>query len=243
MNIKQIPRLLSKNGLLKRIKRAGIKEKPLYQLLAQPPYSPNHWKSEMQVKLHKFKREKNHLARLALNTGREIETLLLSLQDQLWRALIPAPDVAKLVADLNAFAAALKAPAGASPLSTLLGGPSSLAKGRPPQTSSRDHRIWQLAYLFKKASGSPHYELVAEVMNAVHNEVLGVDQVKKAISRHPEERTYYPTQLKHIAPMKVLDRRAMVLKGARLYGPPGKIFFIAPDGALVDPVTGRKRTA
>ncbi len=225
---------LTHDGLLKKIKTLGIKKQSLFALLSLPLYSPDEWRSRFSVNLRRLKRNRSFLKSLLQKTAREIDRIVLPLEKKMRSSLIPAVDVDRLAADLRSLADAIKAlpnsPKGQNVLSDLLDGLSTGKRGRPPVTSVRDHRIWQLASLIKESSGNPHYALVADIMNTIYNTDLYDFEVKKIISRHPNEYTFYPAKLKHIAPTRVMLHHSINWNSHKiiLHGPPGKVSPIPP---------------
>ena len=228
MSLKELEQLLKTDGLLAKVEGAGVKKRALLRLLCLPLYSPDQWQGEFSTHLNNLKRGSKRLNSILLQAARELERLILPLPQKMRSSLFAGLDIDHLASLLQALAHYIKPPptAGNTLLSSLLAQPSNLKKGRPPVTSGRDHRILQLARLFKESSKTPHYGLVADVMNRAYECQLDEDQVKKAILRHPDERTYYPTALQHIAPTRVMVRRSKKWGKVKLYGPPSNKIVI-----------------
>jgi len=234
MDQEALKQRLVEDGLLRKIKKLGVKEKGLLDLLSSPSSSPNQGLSLWSLNLHRLKTGRKHLESLLLQTAREIERVILPVPKSTWEGLSSCDvDIAQLVDNLRRLARhfnpPLDFPQHLRTFSDLLKRLPKGKKGRPSITSPRDHRIWQLAALFKKSTGNPHYDLVADIMSRIYDVHLDIDQVKKAVARHPNERTHYPIQLKHLAPTKVVKSHSPLKKGVTLYAPPGEIYSVTED--------------
>ena len=221
--------------LSEQLRRLKVKKKPLIDLLSYPQYSPNRVREDLQINLHHLKANRQALSSLLQRTARDIERLILPFPKGMVRGLIPIVDVERLVQDLRLMADQIKRnPHSKHPypavLSDMLDQLSPRRRGRSSVTSARDQRIWDVCSLINEASGAPHYALVAEIVNAVYGYSLDDFEVKKIVSRHPNERTFYPKELLHAFPKRIVKaEKSKFPHKVILYGPPGKIVPIEPN--------------
>lgn len=218
-----VRRRLEADGMLRDIKAVGVPMNTLIALMSLP--LPEPVLHDFSVVLHRLARGRKSLSTLLSRTAREIEQVILPMPKGMRATFFPNLDADRLVSELRFLRHQLTGQAkladNGPSLGDFLKNLPKPKKSRPSATSPRDHRIWQLASLFKRSSGSPHYELVADVMNAVYGMKLEVDHVKKAVAKHPNERSCYPDALRDIAPEKIMDRRRGGMLGqVILYSPP-----------------------
>lgn len=226
----RIKQALVIDDLWPQIIKLGVKQRDILRLLSVPLYSPNKWRAEWDINFDRLRRGRRELRSSVLRARLNIEQIILPLPKGFQAALAPSLELPQLLRDLRHLAECLQPPKDA-PLRAILMAPSRGKTGRPSVTSAKDHRIWQLAHLFKKFSGNPRYGLVAKIMNAIFGSDLQDFHVRKSVSRHPNERTCFPNSLKHLNPGKVIQRTRMNLKGAIFYGPPGNILLDPPARA------------
>lgn len=217
--------------LLPKLKKLGVKKKPLIALLASDPYSPDKWRSEFDIRLHQLKANRSMLTSLLQRTARELERIVLPLPIEMRAQLIPIINADLLVALLKILATEITKPKhieskNPSVLSDLLDALPSKRRGRSSVTSARDHRIWKVCSLIKNATGRPFYPLIAEIVNAVYGYELYDHEIKKIISRHPNKYTYWPKPLPRKRKGKISEHRPNKIKFPKkmiLYSPPVKL--------------------